>query len=362
MLQKFSSDVAVDLAARPVAMADHAARARARGRDALGACGGDPFTPGRTHDYAARDWLAASVPGVEVAAFGRPRFDDLRVHGARRFDQRHRPQAEAREQREVALGVGVAGGQAASRRRRSNWRRPGSTAPAVRRTCYSRPADSRTIERGISRRATAIVRTNSNGSSSASVSSGQRRAFDLDQAVDRHRIRMRGQVRQRLQQAGALLARFAQADDAAAAGLHADVAHVRQRVEAVLELAGVDDLVVELRRGVEVVVVVVEAGGLQRLRLGARQHAERGAGFQPERLHFRRSSPRPSGCRGRPASARPRPCRSARRRRPWPASPSPAPPRCSSAWSPRRRCGSAAPAGSTRSPRGSRRSSPTAGC
>ena len=53
---------------------------------------------------------------------------------------------------------------------------------------------------------------------------------------------------------------LAHADDAAAAGLHAGVAHVRQRVEAVLELAGVDDLAVELRRGVEVVVVVVQAG------------------------------------------------------------------------------------------------------
>ena len=94
-------------------------------------------------------------------------------------------------------------------------------------------------------RATAIVRTNSNGSSSRGAV--QRRAFDLHQAVDRHRIRMRRQVGQRLQQAGALRARLAHADDAAAAGLHAGVAHVRQRVEAVLELAGVDDLAVELR-------------------------------------------------------------------------------------------------------------------
>ena len=81
---------------------------------------------------------------------------------------------------------------------------------------------------------------------------------------------MRGQGRQRLQQAGALLARLAHADDAAAAGLHAGVAHVRQRVQAILEFARVDDLAVELRRGVEVVVVVVQAGVLQRVRLACR--------------------------------------------------------------------------------------------
>ena len=42
-------------------------------------------------------------------------------------------------------------------------------------------------------------------------------------------------------------------------------AHMFQRVEAILILAGVDHLAVELRRGVEVVVVVVEAGVLQRI-------------------------------------------------------------------------------------------------
>ena len=78
---------------------------------------------------------------------------------------------------------------------------------------------------------------------------------------------MLGQVRERLQQAGALLARLAHADDAAAAGLQPGAAHVRQRVEAVLVLARVDDLAVELGRAVEVVVVVVEAGVLERLRL-----------------------------------------------------------------------------------------------
>ena len=44
---------------------------------------------------------------------------------------------------------------------------------------------------------------------------------------------MRGQVRQRLQQAGALPARLAHADDAAAADVDAGIAHLGQRIQAV---------------------------------------------------------------------------------------------------------------------------------
>ncbi len=49
--------------------------------------------------------------------------------------------------------------------------------------------------------------------------------------------------------------------------------------------ARVDDLAVELRRRIEIVVVVVETGLLQRIGLRLRQHAERRAGFHAERLH-----------------------------------------------------------------------------
>ena len=136
----------------------------------------------------------------------------------------------------------------------------------------------------MSRRATAIVRTNSNGIEHRRAR--ERRARDLHEAVDRHRIRVRRQRGQRVQQAGALFARFAHADDAAAAGLHARVAHVRQRVQAILEFARVDDLAVEIRRGVDVVVVVVQAGVAQGVGLVAGEHAERRAGFQAERLHL----------------------------------------------------------------------------
>ena len=61
---------------------------------------------------------------------------------------------------------------------------------------------------------------------------------------------------------------LAHADDAAAADVHAGVAHALERVEPVLVVARGDDLAVELGRGVEVVVVVVEARVAQLLRPG----------------------------------------------------------------------------------------------
>ena len=88
-----------------------------------------------------------------------------------------------------------------------------------------------------------------------------------------------------MQQAGARLARLAHADDAAAAGFHARGAHVVERIEAILVIARVDDLAVELRRAIQVVIVVIQARRFQRLRLRRAQHAERRAGFHAERAH-----------------------------------------------------------------------------
>ena len=128
-----------------------------------------------------------------------------------------------------------------------------------------------------------MVRTKSSGSSAARA--GQRRAFDLHQHVDRHRFRMLRQARQRRDQPGAVVVALAHADDAAAADVDAGAAHGAERIEPVLIDARGDDLAVEFRRGVEIVVVVVEAGRLEPLRLRLGQHAERGAAFEPERAH-----------------------------------------------------------------------------
>ena len=132
----------------------------------------------------------------------------------------------------------------------------------------SRPADSRTIERGMVMRATAMVRTKSSGSSAAPF--GKRRAFDLHQQIDRHAFRMHRQRRQRMDHAGTIVGALAHADDAAAADMDAGVAHMIERVEPLLIGARGDDLAVEFRRGVEIVVVVIETGLLQPLRLRIR--------------------------------------------------------------------------------------------
>ena len=76
---------------------------------------------------------------------------------------------------------------------------------------------------------------------------------------------------------------LAHAEDAAAADMDPRVAHGSERLEAVLVGARRDDLAVERLRGVEVVVVVVEARVLEAACLRRRQHAERRAGLEPER-------------------------------------------------------------------------------
>ena len=91
----------------------------------------------------------------------------------------------------------------------------------------------------------------------------ERRALDLHEVVDRHALGMRIERRERVQEGDAVRRGLAHAEDAAAADVDAGVADRGQRVEAVLVGARRDDLAVERFGRVEVVVVVVEAGGLR---------------------------------------------------------------------------------------------------
>jgi len=91
----------------------------------------------------------------------------------------------------------------------------------------------------------------------------QRRALYFDQIVDRDRVGVGVEVGQFGDQPGAFAARFSQADDAAAANVDAGIAYPLQGVEPVLIGARGDDLAVELGRGVQVVVVVVQPGFFQ---------------------------------------------------------------------------------------------------
>ena len=68
-------------------------------------------------------------------------------------------------------------------------------------------------------------------------------------------------------ESGASPSRFAHADDAAAADVDAGGADAIQRIQPVAIIARSDDLAVELGRGVEVVVVIVQAGFAQPLGL-----------------------------------------------------------------------------------------------
>ncbi|VVN49539.1 hypothetical protein PS639_06484 [Pseudomonas fluorescens] len=113
----------------------------------------------------------------------------------------------------------------------------------------------------------------------------QRRASDFHQHVDRHRLRMLRQVGQLDQQVGAVVEGLAHAEDAAGADLHPRITHVSQGLQALAVGTGGDDAAVEFRRGIEVVVVVVEAGLGQRFGLVLIQATEGHAGFQAHGFH-----------------------------------------------------------------------------
>src|SRR5690606_8525125 len=81
-----------------------------------------------------------------------------------------------------------------------------------------------------------------------------------------------------------VVARLAEAENAAAAHLETGSAHFPQRVETILERAGRDDARIERLGRVEVVVVVVESRLGQALGLPVPQEPQRRARFQPESL------------------------------------------------------------------------------
>src|SRR6516225_6463333 len=84
--------------------------------------------------------------------------------------------------------------------------------------------------------------------------------------------------------ADAVGAGLAHADDAAAADMDAGVAHMFERLQAILIHARGDYLAIEFRRSVEIVVVIIESGALESARLRGGQHPERGAGLEPQSL------------------------------------------------------------------------------
>ena len=137
-------------------------------------------------------------------------------------------------------------------------------------------------------RAAATVRTNSKESSALSPPSSRvkRRARDLHQVIDRHRLRIGVHVGELRDEPGALRSRLTHSHDASAADADACRANPIERIEAIVEAACRDHLAIELGRGIDVVVVVVEPCRLERLGLAVLEQAERAARLEPERLHL----------------------------------------------------------------------------
>ena len=96
---------------------------------------------------------------------------------------------------------------------------------------------------------------------------------------------MAGQNGQRVQEADAILARLAHAHDAAATHIDARIADIFQRHQPVVEGPGGDDLLIMFGRGVDIVVVIIEAGVGQHVRLAFAQHPQRHAGFHAHLAH-----------------------------------------------------------------------------
>ncbi|MPN08147.1 hypothetical protein SDC9_155427 [bioreactor metagenome] len=78
---------------------------------------------------------------------------------------------------------------------------------------------------------------------------------------------------------------FTQPHNPAGANFNARLTHFIQRIQALLIRTGGNDIAVKFRRGVEVVVVVVQTRIGQALGLRFVQRAQRHTGFQPQFFH-----------------------------------------------------------------------------
>ena len=96
---------------------------------------------------------------------------------------------------------------------------------------------------------------------------------------------MRRLVHEFLQHACPVTTALTHAENAAGTDVDPCTADMIERLEAVLECACRNDIAVELGRGIQVVVVVVESGFLEALCLRPGQHAKRHAGLHAEIAH-----------------------------------------------------------------------------
>ena len=95
-------------------------------------------------------------------------------------------------------------------------------------------------------------------------------------------VRQRGQ---RVNEAHSVGAGFAHADNSAAAHIDASTADLGQRVEPVFHRPRGNDLVIALWRGIDVMVVVIQARVCKHVRLAWREHPQSHAGFHAHGTH-----------------------------------------------------------------------------
>src|SRR6185436_2611496 len=102
---------------------------------------------------------------------------------------------------------------------------------------------------------------------------------------DRHRLGIGVHARELRDESRARAPRLPHTDDAAAADMEAGVSHTIERIQPVVLGAGRNDFAVELGRSIYIVVVVVEAGGLELLGLAFPEQTQRRATLEPFRAH-----------------------------------------------------------------------------
>ena len=90
---------------------------------------------------------------------------------------------------------------------------------------------------------------------------------------------------QRMEESDTILARLAHADDAARADIDARIADIFQRHQTIVEGPGGDDLLIMFGRGVDIMVVIIEACFGEHIGLAFAQHAQRHAGFHAHLAH-----------------------------------------------------------------------------
>mmetsp|Transcript_18011 Transcript_18011/g.32232 ORF Transcript_18011/g.32232 Transcript_18011/m.32232 type:complete len:346 (-) Transcript_18011:36-1073(-) len=112
----------------------------------------------------------------------------------------------------------------------------------------------------------------------------QGRSLDGDKRVDRYGLGRLLHVRQHVKQADAVVHLFAESDDASAANGESSLSDVFEGLQPLLVRASGDDIGVELRRRVEIVVVGGESGFFQLSGLLGIEHPQGGTDFQPHRI------------------------------------------------------------------------------